>query len=289
MKQELCVSSDGDLTLRGNHIVIPTALRAKAVDLAHQHHLRIVKTKCLLQSKVWFPGIDKYVEQLIASCIPCLAVGPSVPSPPLHIGEVPEEAWHTLCIDFLDPLPTGQHLLSIIDKTTRHPVVDIISITSASTVIPRLERIFAAYGLPAIVLIDNGPPFLGYEFSGFLKDYAIQHCRIPPKWPHANDLVQNFNKPLLKTIRTASLKGKDWRRAIYGFLLNYRCTSYSNTGVASSELLFHCKPRMKIPHVSSKVDENVIDSSATANDKRNKKRLRTALTKRNMLNTVLLM
>ena len=272
VKQELCVSSDGDLILRGNRIVIPKALRAKAVDLAHQHHVGIVKTKCLLRSKVWFPGIDKYVEQLIASCIPCLAVGPSVPPPPLHIGEVPEEAWHTLCIEFLGPLPTGQYVLSVIDQKTRYPVVDIISTTSASTVIPRLERIFAAYGLPAIVLTDNGLPFSGYEFSGFLKEYAIQHRRIPPKWLRANGLAENFNKPLMKTICTASLEGKDWRRAIYGFLRNYRCIRHSTTGGAPSELLFHRKPRMKIPHVSSKVDENVIDSLASANDIRNKKK-----------------
>ena len=207
VKQELCVSIHGDLIVRGNRIVIPKALRAKAVDLAHQHHLGLVKTKCLLQSKVWFPGIDKYIEQLIASCIPCLAVGPSVPPPPLHIGEVPEEAWQTLCIDFLGPLPTGQYLLSVIDQTTHYPAVDILSTTSASTVIPRLERIFAAYGLPAIVLTDNGPPFSGYEFSGFLKEYAIQHHRISPKLPRANGLIENFNMPLMKTICTASLKG----------------------------------------------------------------------------------
>ena len=238
VKQDFCVSSNGDLISRGNRIVIPKALCAKAVDLAHQHHLGIVKTKCLLRSKVWFPGIDKYVEQLIASCIPCLAVSPSVPPPPLHIGEVPEEAWHTVSIDFIGPLPTGQHLLSVVDQKTRYPEVDIVSTTSASTVIPRLERIFPAYGLPAIVLTDNGPPFSGYKFSGFLKEYAIQHLRIPPKWPHANGLVENFNKPLMKTIRTVSLEGKDWRGAIYGFLLSYRCTPHSTTGIPLQSCYF---------------------------------------------------
>ena len=65
---------------------------------------------------MWFPGIDKFVEKLIASYIPCLVVGPSVPPLLLHIGEVPDEAWHTVGIDFLGPLPTCQHLLSVIDR-----------------------------------------------------------------------------------------------------------------------------------------------------------------------------
>ena len=74
----------------------------------------------------------------------------------------------------------------------------------------------------------------------------------------------------MKTIRTASLEGKDWRRAVYGFMLSYRCTPHSTAGIAPSELLFHRKPRMKIPHVSSKVDRTMIDSLASANDRRSK-------------------
>ena len=76
----------------------------------------------------------------------------------------------------------------------------------------------------------------------------------------------------METIRITSLEEKDWRHAIYCFLLNYRCTPHCTTGVAPSELLFHRRPPMKIPHVSSKEDENVIDSLASANDMRNKKK-----------------
>jgi len=76
--------------------------------------------------------------------------------------------------------------------------------------------------------------------------------------------------PLLKTIRTASLEGKDWRCTIYGLLLSYRCTPHSTTGIAPSELLFHHKPRMKISHVSSKVDGHLIDNLASANNMHSK-------------------
>ena len=74
----------------------------------------------------------------------------------------------------------------------------------------------------------------------------------------------------MKTIRTASLEGKNWRRAIDGFLLSYRCNPHSTTGIVLSELLFHRKPHMKIPQVSNKVDRNTNDSLASANDMRSK-------------------
>ena len=58
---ELCVSSDG-IILRGERILIPESLRMKCIDLVHEGHLGIVKTKRLLRSKFWFPGMYQLVE-----------------------------------------------------------------------------------------------------------------------------------------------------------------------------------------------------------------------------------
>ena len=57
----------------GNRITIQTSLISKAIDLAHIGHQAIVKTKCLLREKVWFPGIDKVAEETIHNCLPCQA------------------------------------------------------------------------------------------------------------------------------------------------------------------------------------------------------------------------
>lgn len=59
---ELSLSSEGIL-LRGDRILIPRDLRVKVLDLAHAGHQGIVKTKSLIRSKVWYPGIDKQVER----------------------------------------------------------------------------------------------------------------------------------------------------------------------------------------------------------------------------------
>ncbi|XP_073520082.1 uncharacterized protein [Phyllobates terribilis] len=51
--------SDSNLLLRNNRLVIPQKLQSRVLDLAHEAHQGVVKTKQLLREKVWFPGLDK--------------------------------------------------------------------------------------------------------------------------------------------------------------------------------------------------------------------------------------
>ena len=83
VKDELTVSSDSNIILRGTRIVIPASLRHRAISLAHEGHQGLVKTKKLLRQKVWFPRIDEEVKILIDGCIPCQANGPENRPDPL--------------------------------------------------------------------------------------------------------------------------------------------------------------------------------------------------------------
>ena len=65
MKDELAVSASGNLILRGTRIVIPKSLQEHVVNLAHEGHQGLVKTKSLLRENVWFPNIDKLVESKV--------------------------------------------------------------------------------------------------------------------------------------------------------------------------------------------------------------------------------
>ncbi|XP_044180982.1 uncharacterized protein K02A2.6-like [Acropora millepora] len=75
VRQELSVANG--VILRGTRIVIPETLRNKIVTLAHSGHQGIVKTKCLLRESVWFPGMDRMVEEMVSQCIPCQAANHS--------------------------------------------------------------------------------------------------------------------------------------------------------------------------------------------------------------------
>ena len=67
VKDELSVCNG--LILRNHRLVLPHSLQNKAVDLAHTGHQGIVKTKMLLREKVWFPSIDKLVEEKVKTCL----------------------------------------------------------------------------------------------------------------------------------------------------------------------------------------------------------------------------
>ena len=67
LANELSVTSDG-LVLRGRRIVLPECLQMNAINIAHEGHQGLVKTKRLLRPKVWFKAIDAMTERIDKLC-----------------------------------------------------------------------------------------------------------------------------------------------------------------------------------------------------------------------------
>ena len=61
----------GKLVLRGTRIVVPQKLREQILDLAHEGHQGVVRTKQRLRSKVWWPGVDRAIEGKCKVCRGC--------------------------------------------------------------------------------------------------------------------------------------------------------------------------------------------------------------------------
>ena len=127
--------------------------------------------------------------------------------------------------------------------TQEFPEVEIVHSTSAKAVLPKLDRVFAAYGVPQVVKSDNGPPFNGHEFAQFADYLGFKHRRVTPLWPEANGEVERFMKTFGKELRTTS----NWKQQMYQFLRNYRATPHCTTGVAPATALFGRPIRIKLP------------------------------------------
>jgi transposase InsO family protein len=241
------------LVLRGNRIVMPTSLRRRTVNLAHIGHQGIVKTKRLLRSKVWFPNIDKMVEETIQNCLPCQAAtsGNHPPPDPLHMTHLPSAPWKEVATDFLGPFPTGEYLLVVIDEFSRFPEVEVLTTVSAKAVLPKLDAIFSRQGIPDVLKSDNGPPFNGTEFESYAKHCGFTHRKITPYWPQANGEAERFMRTLQKSIRAAIIEKRNWKQAMNQFLLNYRATPHSTTSISPSESLNSRKIKTMLPEMPS--------------------------------------
>ena len=170
VKDELCANADSDIVLRGTRIVLPASLHALAIKLAHQGHQGIVRSKRLLRSKVWFPDVDRLMENEVRNCIPCQATTPEHRTEQLHMSQLPDAEWQHVSADFLGPLDDGSYLLVLICEYSRYPVVEIVHSTSSIAIIPVLDRIFALLGTCNKLKTDNGPPWNSAEFAQF-ADY----------------------------------------------------------------------------------------------------------------------
>ena len=115
VKSELTFVNEEGVLLKGNKIVIPQKLQSQIVTLAHQGHQGIVKTKALIREKVWFPGVDSLVENMVKTCESCQIVSKDARIHPLQMSQLPDYPWQKVSCDFTGPFPTGEYALVIID------------------------------------------------------------------------------------------------------------------------------------------------------------------------------
>ena len=255
VRSELSVANG--ILLRGSRMVVPKALQRRVVNISHKGHQGIVKTKQLLRSAVWFPGMDRMTEDVVRSCLPCQAATQQKPKEPLQMTELPERPWQKISLDFSGPYPSGEYCLIVVDDYSRYPVVEFISTTSAAAVIPRLDKFFSMFGIPEECKSDNGPPFQSREFAEYAKTQGFRHRKITPLHPEANGEAERFVKTLQKFITTITVEGSSWRMSLPDFLRVYRSTPHTVTGRSPYSQLFGGREMLrKIPQFSLGSEED---------------------------------
>ena len=106
-----------------------------------------------------------------------------------------------------------------------------------------------------------------------MRENNIDHRKITPLWPQANSEAENFMKPLTKAIRLANSEGKNWKKHLYLFLLNYRATPHCTTGFSPAELLYNRKVQTKLPQLATK-NRSDVGHQVQQNDERAKMKIK---------------
>ena len=248
VKNELCEKNG--LIMKENRLTIPKNLRSRCLQLAHCTHMGIDKTKRLLRSKIWWPGIDKDVTEMINECGICASVNPEGLErlEPLKIRKAPDKPFSTVHVDLFGPLESGETILGIIDELSRWPELYVLGNIRTQDVIGALDKTFGRFGNPETLTSDNGPQFRSWEFKNYLEKEGIRHHLTTPYYPQSNSSIERFFKTLKKFLKVCTLGKQELSKKLDCFLKVYRNTPIRATGYSPAEMILNYTPNIGFPN-----------------------------------------
>ena len=255
---------EGDCLLRGLRVVIPTKLRTKLLEKLHSSHQRVVKMKSLDRCHIWWPQIDKDIEHLARSCPSCQSNAKMPGKVILHPWVWPERPFQQFHIDFAGPFLNSMFLL-LVDAHSKWLEVIPMKTTTSQKTIDALRDIFARFGLPELLVSDNGPQFVSKEFQEWLARHGIQHIRSSPYHPQSNGAAERCVQTFKNALK--AMKGEtDMKAKLATFLFKYRNTPHTTTGLTPSELFLGRQVRTRLtmlhPDVAARIRNKQLKQQA---------------------------
>ena len=110
-KEELSVHDR--CVLWGDRVIVPPAGHSVVLEVLHDGHPGVTKMKQLARSIVWWPGIDKDLENKVSQCEQCALAQKSPAHVPLHPWEWPSRPWARLHADYAGPYMEKMFLVLI--------------------------------------------------------------------------------------------------------------------------------------------------------------------------------
>lgn len=234
----------------GHRVVIPSSMQKTILNELHKTHMGIVKTKSLARSYVWWPSMDTDIENLINSCKQCAKYRDSPEKSSLISWEWPKNPWQRLHIDFFGPL-FGMQFLIAIDAHTKWPEVFALKSITTEKTIEVLSSLFARFGLPDMLVSDNGPQLTSELFKHFLEKNGIKHVKTAPYHPASNGAAENMVKTVKKSLlKIGNANFNNINSKLYRILFDYRNTIHCTTGKTPAELFLGRKIKCRFDLLS---------------------------------------
>ncbi|KAH0808426.1 hypothetical protein GEV33_014365 [Tenebrio molitor] len=239
------------ITARGIQWVVPRGMRQQVVRASHDDfgHFAVEKTLYRLSENYWFPRMRKYVEQYIACCIPCL-YNKRISGKKegfLHPIKKTAEPLNIFHVDHLGPFPRSRkgHMFIIagIDAFTKFIFLRAAKSTKAKYVIEYFRDIFATYGVPKILISDQGTAFTASVFKTFCLQNNIKHVTNAVASPRANGQVERLNRTILSALLTSVLEEERWDEQLRSVQFAINNVVNKSTGKTASQLLFGFTPQ----------------------------------------------
>ena len=116
--------------LWGSRVMVPVHGRKMVLPELHEDHPGMTKMKSLAQMYVWWPRMEKDIEQSVQSCVSCQVQQSLPPVAPLQPWSWPTRAWSRLHLDYVGPFQ-GHMFLVLVDAHSKW--IEVFPTTSATS------------------------------------------------------------------------------------------------------------------------------------------------------------
>ena len=232
-------------------LMLPRQYRQQVIDRCHAEvgHAAFMKTLARIQETYIWPSMRTHIKSYISHCVLCNTLTPSHPVHPRGIVPVPPAPFHTWGIDLVGPFPRDrrgrQYLLCCIDHLSGWAEAIPIASKKAETVQEAfLNNIVARYGIPRILISDNGGEFTGAAFEKWLREFGVSHRLTSPYNPQCNGMTERFNATIQKLLlKLTGGNPRKWSEYLSSALYAYRITQ-GPAGLSPYQAVYGQKPRL---------------------------------------------
>ena len=235
------LSLDDNLVYRGERVVIPKSRRKVMMQKVHSSHLGI--EGCLRRARecLYWPNMNSEMTDFMQKCETCRSLGRNQQKETLHSHDVPQQPWRKVGADIFQF--SDKMYLVTVDYYSGFWEIDYLENTKSSTVIRKMKAQFARYGIPQVLITDNGPQFTAENFKMFSKDWEFEHKTSSPYYPQSNGKAENAVK-VAKAIMT---KAKASHSDPYLSILAYRNTPTNGMTSSPVQRLMSRRTRTVLP------------------------------------------
>jgi transposase InsO family protein len=240
IRDELTIQ--GELIFKGQQLVVPASLRKELMAVIHASHIGIEACIRRARDSLFWPRMSAELKEYISKCDVCLAYRNSPGKEPLVQHEVVARAWSKVGADLCEL--NGRTLLVIVDYYSNFIEVARVTSTTTRSIVKELKAMFARYGVPDVLVTDNGPQFISAEFAVFARTWDFEHITSSPHHPQSNGKAENA----VKTVKRLFKKCKESGQSEFLALLDWRNTPTEGVGTSPAQRLMgrRCKTLLPI-------------------------------------------
>ena len=248
------LSVHDNILFRGERVIVPTKLRHSMLKIIHGTHLGIEKCKRRARDVLYWPGMNAQIEDVVMNCHVCAKYKKNNQKEPLLPHDIPERPWAKVGSDLFEI--EGKTFIVIVDYYSGFFEIENLKQTKSENITVCKSQ-FARYGIPDVLITDNGPQFSSFEFKKFTEEYQFEHKPSSPHYPKSNGMSERA----VQTAKKLLIKAKEDDKDPYLALLDNRNTPRNDILGSPVQRLMGRRTKTLLPTSSRLLEPKVIEAS----------------------------